>query len=324
MTFEVRGLPDARRRDPRRPRGPRPARPTRSVAVATALALALLAGAAGCAGAERPESPPTGGPSVTAATPASPTPAAPAAPAVETRDDLASLFWQAGLRGTFVLYDVTAARVVMVDRARAERRFIPASTFKIPHSLVALETGVVRDEHEKVPYGGRPQRVAAWERDMGLRDAVRVSNVPVFQELARRIGPEREREWLRRLGYGNGEVGAEVDGFWLRGPLAVSADEQARWLARLARGELPADRGHQATVRDILRLERGATHTLYAKTGQTDATEPGIGWWVGWVERGDRLYCFALNVDIRADADADKRLPLGRQLLRRLGALPAA
>ncbi|MFG3714633.1 hypothetical protein [Micromonospora sp. NPDC047730] len=55
----------------------------------------------------------------------------PAAPAVETRDDLASLFRQAGLQGTFVLYDVTAARVVMVDRARAERRFIPASTFNV-------------------------------------------------------------------------------------------------------------------------------------------------------------------------------------------------
>ncbi|MGW4498810.1 class D beta-lactamase [Micromonospora sp. NPDC004336] len=287
----------------------------------TALALALLAGAAGCAAGERPAPKPTDGPSATAAPSAPP---APPAPTVETRDDLASLFRQAGLRGTFVLYDVTAARVVMVDRARAERRFVPASTFKIPHSLIALETGVVRDEHEKVPYGGRPQRVAAWEQDMGLRDAVRVSNVPVFQELARRIGPEREREWLRRLGYGNGEVGAEVDAFWLRGPLAISADEQARWLARLARGELPADRGRQATVRDILRLERAATHTLYAKTGLTDATDPGTGWWVGWVERGDRLYCFALNVDIRTDADADKRLPLGRRLLHRLGALPTA
>ncbi|MGS2618225.1 penicillin-binding transpeptidase domain-containing protein [Micromonospora sp. LZ34] len=280
---------------------------------AAVLTLILLAGGCTEGGA------PAAGPS-TAVTTAAPSPSA-AAPVVEARDDLASLFRQAGLRGTFVLYDVTAARVVMVDRERAGRRFIPASTFKIPHSLIALETGVVRDEHEKVPYGGRPQPVAAWERDMGLRDAVRVSNVPVFQELARRIGPEREREWLRRLGYGNGEVGSEVDRFWLSGPLAISADEQARWLAR---GELPADRGHQRTVRDILRVERTAEHALYGKTGQTDATDPGTGWWVGWVERGDRLYCFALNVDIRADGDAVKRVPLGRRLLHRLGALPTA
>ncbi|MFG1889418.1 class D beta-lactamase [Micromonospora sp. NPDC049051] len=293
------------------------ARSPRRGAVAAAVALILLAGATGCTGST-PVTPRQT--DATAAAEPSPTPAA---PAVEVRDDLAGLFRQAGLRGTFVMYDVTAGRVVMVDRERAERRFIPASTFKIPHSLIALETGVVRDEREKVPYGGWPQRVAAWERDMGLRDAVRVSNVPVFQELARRIGPDREREWLHRLGYGNGQVGSVVDRFWLAGPLEISADEQARWLARLARGELPADRGHQATVRDILRLERTAAYALHGKTGQTDATDPGTGWWVGWVERGDRLYCFALNVDIRADGDAAKRLPLGRQLLHRLGALPA-
>ncbi|MEH1100261.1 class D beta-lactamase [Micromonospora sp. CPCC 205561] len=287
---------------------------------AAAVALVLLAAPAGCAGGGPPEPPPAGAASGTAATGPSPTPAA---PTVQVRDDLAGLFRQAGLRGTFVMYDVTAGRVVMVDRERAERRSVPASTFKIPHSLIALETGVVRDEREKVPYGGRPQRVAAWERDMGLRDAVRVSNVPVFQELARRIGPDREREWLRRLGYGNGQVGPAVDRFWLDGPLEISADEQARWLARLARGELPAHRGHQATVRDILRLERTAGYALHGKTGQTDATDPGTGWWVGWVERGERLYCFALNVDVRTDGDAGKRLPLGRQLLHRLGALPA-
>ncbi|SCG16899.1 beta-lactamase class D [Micromonospora echinofusca] len=229
------------------------ARPRRRVTGAAAVALLLLAGATGCTGSGRSQPPPADAASATAATDPSPTPTA---PAVEVRDDLAGLFRQAGLRGTFVMYEVTAGRVVMVDRERAERRFVPASTFKIAHSLIALETGVVRDERQKVPYGGGPQRVAAWERDMGLRDAVRVSNVPVFQELARRIGPEREREWLRRLGYGNGEVGPAVDRFWLSGPLEISADEQARWLARLARGELPADRGHQATVRDILRLER--------------------------------------------------------------------
>lgn len=262
-------------------------RSRRRAAGAATVALVLLAGATGCTGSGRPEPPPAGVASATAATDPSPT------PAVEVRDDLAGVFRRAGLRGTFVMYDVTAGRVVMVDRERAQRRLVPASTFKIAHSLIALETGVVRDERQKVPYGGGPQRVAAWER-----------------------------EWLRRLGYGNGEVGSVVDRFWLSGPLEISADEQARWLARLARGELPADRGHQATVRDILRLERTGGYALYGKTGWTDATDPGTGWWVGWVERGDRLYCFALNVDVRADGDADKRLPLGRQLLHRLGALP--
>jgi beta-lactamase class D len=244
-------------------------------------------------------------------------------PRVEVRDDLAAVFTQAGTEGTFVLYDVTGDRLVVVDRARAERPLIPASTYKIPHSLIALETGVVKDENEKIPYGGKPQPVKEWEHDMGLRDAVRVSNVPVFQELARRIGAQREQEWMRKLGYGNAQVGSVVDRFWLDGPLMISAEAQALWLRRLARQELPASVAHQQVVRDILRLEQNADHALYGKTGWATSTKPQIGWWVGWVERGTHLYSFALNMDVHTNADTDKRIPLGRDLLRRLDALPA-
>ncbi len=76
---------------------------------------------------------------------------------VVVRDDLQSIFNGAGVRGTFVLLDVARGQTTVVDRARAERQAVPASTFKIAHSIIALETGVVRDENEVVPYGGRPQ-----------------------------------------------------------------------------------------------------------------------------------------------------------------------
>jgi beta-lactamase class D len=243
---------------------------------------------------------------------------------VVVRDDLAAVFDHAGVRGTFVLHDAGGARTVVVDRARAQRPLVPASTYKIPHSLIALETGAVRDADELIPYGGKPQPIKDWERDMNLRDAVRVSNVPVFQQLAHRIGAAREQEWMRRLGYGNAEVGPVVDRFWLDGPLMISAEAQARWLCRLARQELPAAVVHQRTVRDILRLESTGSVALYGKTGWAAGTTQQVGWWVGWVERGTGVHCFALNIDIVADADADaaKRIPLGRELLHRLDVLP--
>lgn len=245
------------------------------------------------------------------------------APVVEVHDELSAVFDQAGTKGTFVLYDANRGRTVMVDRSRAQRPLIPASTYKIPHSLIALETGVVKDTNEVIPYGGKPQPVKDWERDMNLRDAVRVSNVPVFQEIARRVGAGREREWLVRLGYGNAEVGSKVDRFWLDGPLMISAEAQARWLCGLARQELPASVGHQQAVRDILRIESTASYVLYGKTGWAIGTTPQLGWWVGWVERGTDRYCFALNMDINTDADAPKRITLGRTLLQRLDVLPA-
>jgi beta-lactamase class D len=71
-----------------------------------------------------------------------------------------------------------------------------------------------------------------------------------------------------------------------------------------------------------VRLEQIGETTLYGKTGWRGDSTPQLGWWVGWVERGGRISCFALNIDFRADADADKRVPLGKDLLGRLGVLP--
>jgi beta-lactamase class D/pimeloyl-ACP methyl ester carboxylesterase len=246
-----------------------------------------------------------------------------AAEEVVERPDLAAVFREYGMPGTFVLYDAGSGRMTVVDRARAERRFVPASTFKIANSLIALETGAVRDEREVIPYGGQPQPFKSWEKDMDLREAIRASNVAVYQEVARRIGPARMQSSLERLGYGNQRIGSVVDRFWLDGPLEISAVEQARFAAQLARQSLPLSARSQSIVRDILRLEDKDGASLFGKTGWIFDRAPQLGWWTGWVERGGRIHSFALNVDMASAEDAPKRVALGRALLARLGVLEA-
>ena len=233
-----------------------------------------------------------------------------------------ALFKTAGMTGTFVLYDVSRQQFIGHDQARAETRFIPASTFKIPNSLIGLSTGAVENVDEVLPYGGKPQRFKFWEKDMGLRDAIRISNVPIYQELARRIGLEHMRENVIKLDYGNREIGNTVDNFWLVGPLRISAIEQTEFLARLAQDELPFASDIQKTVREIVRMEQGDNWTLYAKTGWGGDTSPEIGWWVGWVQKEGRVYAFALNIDVYQASDADKRIPLGKASLQALGVFP--
>ena len=230
--------------------------------------------------------------------------------------EVAALFAGAGVVGTFVLYDVAAVRYVGHDRSRAQTRFIPASTFKIPHSLIGLAVGAVSNVDEIVPYTGPVQPfIETWGRDMGLRDAIALSNVPIYKELARRIGLERMGDHVRRLEYGNMAIGDQVDRFWLKGPLKISAVEQALFLGKLAKCELPYAVAQQQSLRDILLLEQGPGWKLYGKTGWQNAPEPGVGWWVGWVEKGELVYSFALNMDIRRESDAAKRMELGRASL---------
>ncbi|MER6583796.1 class D beta-lactamase [Nonomuraea sp. NPDC001023] len=245
-------------------------------------------------------------------------------PGTTVRDDLRTVFDTAGVRGTFALLDVSSKRTTVVDRRRAETPMVPASSFKVPHALVALETGVVKSPDEVIPWDGTPQPYPEWEKDMTMREAVRISNAAAFQVIARRIGLARERQWLHRLGYGNRQTGTVVDRFWLDGPLKISAVEQTRFMERLAALRLPASRANQRAVQDLILMEKKNGYTLYAKSGWQNAPNPGTGWWTGWVERGGRVYTFALNMDVTGDADAAKRATLARQLLHRLNVLPAA
>jgi beta-lactamase class D len=226
------------------------------------------------------------------------------------------------VQGAFVLFDPAADRITVINRARAEKRFQPASTFKMLNSLIAIETRAVKDENEIVPYGGGPQPFPDWEKDMSLRDAMRVSSVPVYQEVARRIGLRRMRHWVQAVGYGNERVGEVVDRFWLHGPLAISTVEQARFAARLARRDLPFAPATMAKVRDILRIEKGADYELFAKTGWARTSKPDTGWWVDWVEHGDRVHSFAINIAMPSKDDIPKRQAIARVLLRELGVLP--
>jgi len=240
----------------------------------------------------------------------------------EENPGLAEIFERAQTAGTFVVYDVTENAWSGYNHPRAETRYIPASTFKIANSLIGLSCGAVSSVDEVLPYKGPAKpMVPKWAHDMGLREAIAMSNVPIYQELSRRIGPARMREGVAKLHYGNGEIGAVIDKFWLDGPLEISAFEQVTFLTGLVQDALPLPKKVQASVREILLLETGTDWKLYGKTGWQNAPGRGIGWFVGWVEKKGRYYVFALNIDIKKPDDAAKRTALAKASLQRLGLL---
>ncbi|HRQ64943.1 MAG TPA: class D beta-lactamase [Xanthomonadaceae bacterium] len=239
------------------------------------------------------------------------------------REDWRQHFESAAVRGTIVVHDARRGERFAFDTARAAVRFMPASTFKIPHALIALEAGVVRDEFQVFPWDGRHHAIASWNRDQDLRRSMRNSTVWLYQQFARDIGEAREREWLARLDYGNAEIGSSVEEFWLDGSLRISAIEQIAFLERLYRNELPFALAHQRLVKDIMIVEAGRDWILRAKTGWGIRVQPEIGWWVGWVEHPEGPVYFALNIDLPRDrvADMGKRESVARAVLKDLGAL---
>src|SRR5438046_4315806 len=126
----------------------------------------------------------------------------------EFRDDLAKRFFDLGTVGTFVGYKVDDYLIIASDKVRSGEGKLPASTFKIPNSLIALETGVVADPDKDVfEWDGIKRDIAAWNSDHTLRSAIAASVVPVYQEIARRIGLERMQHYVDLLDYGNHDIG---------------------------------------------------------------------------------------------------------------------
>ena len=236
----------------------------------------------------------------------------------QEKPELGKIFQEAEVQGTFALSDPVKQIIYVANLKRAKTRFIPASTFKIANTLIGLDTKVIKNVDEILPYGGKPQPFKEWEQDMSLRNAIRVSNVPVYQELARRIGLKRMAVGVKKLNYGNQMIGSVVDRFWLDGPLTISAIEQIQFLTKLTQNQLSVDAKAIAAVKEITLQEKTKTFQLHAKTGWGMSTRPQIGWWVGWIERDHQIYPFALNIDILTKENLAKRIVIGKKCLEKL------
>lgn len=239
------------------------------------------------------------------------------------RPELSRLFADAGVQGTFVALRLAPRELTVADESRARAPMIPASTYKIPNSLIALETGVVGDvDQEAFRWDGVTRDIAEWNRDHTLRTAIKYSVVPVYQEIARRIGAARMQSYVDAFDYGNRDIGGGIDRFWLDGNLRISALGQIVFLEKLYRDQLPLSKRSMTLVRDILPVVEAGGARLRAKTGASVKDgKLALGWLVGWAGEGERATIFALNLDLRGAADLAQRAPLAAEMLGRIGAL---
>ncbi|KHK02024.1 penicillin-binding transpeptidase domain-containing protein [Desulfovibrio sp. TomC] len=220
------------------------------------------------------------------------------APALVERPDWQAHFAAAGVAGTMALQKDGAPEILVYDAKRAATPFLPASTFKILNSLIALETGVVSGPEEVFPYDGQPRFLPAWNADLTLRQAFALSCVPIYQDIARRIGPERMAWYVVACNYGNASIAGGIDQFWLSGGLRISALEQIEFLKRLHHRQLPFGNAAIDAVLDIMIVGQTGQTTLRAKTGLTARIQPGTAWYVGLVNRGPDTWYFALNLAV--------------------------
>lgn len=231
------------------------------------------------------------------------------------------------VQGTFGIFNNGSGQFTIYDLGRfKDSAYLPASTFKIVNSLVGLETGRIRDEKMMIKWDGVQRSNPEWNKDLTMEQAFKISAVPYYQEVARRIGKDTMQHWLDTLGYGSRYQKPKInkiDTFWLDNSVKVTADEQLGLVKKLYFDQLPFQKRSMRIVKDVMVMEKNSNYTLAYKTG-FGFRENGnaLGWIIGWIEENRHPYFFALNIEGAHDAQMQQiRMNILKGILKQLGFL---
>jgi len=236
--------------------------------------------------------------------------------------ELKTIFDEYNVDGSILIYDQNANSYSGYNIERCNVLFSPASTFKIPNTLIAIETGVA-SPNTVFKWDGKKRTFPHWEKDMDVYEAYKASCVPVYQEIARRIGVERMQTYLRLFNYGSMDVNAEnIDKFWLEGKSSITQFQQIYFLKQMYNYELPVRKESIDQLKKVMVNEKTSSYTLSAKTGWAMRQSENVTWFVGYVEAKDNVYYFATNVEANESTNINNfsqvRIDLTKAILRKL------
>lgn len=248
---------------------------------------------------------------------------------VKQDNSLKKYFDENKVEGCFALMDNATGKFTVYNLSRyRDSSYLPASTFKIVNSLIGLQTGKIVNDSMVIKWDGVQRWNPEWNKDLTMYQAFRVSAVPYYQEVARRIGKDTMQMWLDSLKYGAKTdtdkvvLRTAIDSFWLDNSIKMTPDQQLGLVKRLYFDQLPFFKTYQEMVKRAMLFEDNANYRLGYKTGWgLTENEHALGWVVGWIEENQHPYFFVLNIE-SPDKDfnmGNVRMKMLKDILKQLG-----
>jgi beta-lactamase class D OXA-29 len=200
---------------------------------------------------------------------------------------------------------------VIIQEGECSKRYGPQSTFKIPLALMGYDSGVFQDENnpEWEFREGYDRFLKVCESAHTPKTWMRDSCVWYSQVLTTKLGEEKFQNYIHNFQYGNMDVSGDegknngLTHSWLSSSLKISPEEQIAFIFRFLRKRLHVSNSSYGMAKRIFYHQTiYGGWKLYGKTGNGvkivdgKKTELQQGWFVGWIERGDRKIVFANHV----------------------------
>ena len=235
--------------------------------------------------------------------------------------DFSPVFEKYGVDGCFVLFNPSDNELIRYNSNLCDSGYIPASTFKIPNSLIALEEGVISDTNQIIKWDGHEWPNKPWNQDQTLKTAVKYSCIWVFIGFAEKIGIEKYQNYINALDYGNKNLAGPPSRFWLAGQFRISANQQIDFLKKFYNYQLPGiSRRSIDIVKDVIVIDHADDYKLSGKTGGGILSDTDyIMWLVGYLERDGRVWYYAMNfMSNDFDKTSQARYDITRDILKEL------
>lgn len=234
---------------------------------------------------------------------------------VKEDNSLKQFFDAAGVDGSFAMFDNEHGHFTIYNLRRyRDSSYLPAGTFDIIQALIAVQTGVVKDDSAVVFKDSAHATDTLCGGTLTLGQAFRNSCTLAFQDLARRIGKDTLKKWVDSLGYGNKDL--STDAFWMDNHLTITSDEQLGLVKKLYFDQLAFFPRSQKVVRQMMVREGNSNYQLTYKTGTGVAGNGhSFTWYIGWIEENKNPYFFVLNLDAGGGVNTG---PAGHEVLKNI------
>ena len=192
---------------------------------------------------------------------------------------------------------------ILYSEGDIHERYSPCSTFKIALSVMGFDSGILEDEHQPTwdyfeEYATLlPDILESWKQPHDPQLWIQNSCVRYSQILTQILGYEQFDRYVKLFEYGNCDLQNDLLYAWLMKSLKISPMEQVVFIEKLLNQLLPVSGlAQKMSTRLLYREELENGWTLYGKTGSGSVDSFSNGWFVGWIQKGDRKILFAQHL----------------------------
>ncbi len=195
---------------------------------------------------------------------------------------------------------------IIIIQGNCDDKYPPQSTFKIPLSLMGFDSHILnnsldptwnlpQDKKANINVCKTPHNPKSWMRD---------SCVWYSQILTNKLGLNKFNSYIKQFTYGNMDVSGGINDAWLSSSLLISPNEQIEFLQNMLDKKFDiSSTAYKETKKILFTQELAGGWQLYGKSGngylkdkRGNLTQLQHGWFIGFIEKNDKIIVFASHI----------------------------